>query len=265
MIVAQISDTHIRRKGRLLYNLVDTAKYLRRCVARLNGLDPRPDVVLATGDLVEAGKPKEYRRLRKILAELELPIHVIPGNHDVVEHLRDAFPDHAYLHGDSPGIRYVVDGHDVRLIGLDSTSPGKVGGVLDGDRLAWLDARLMEAPARPTLLFMHHPPFKTGIRPIDAPGFVGIERLADIVRRHPQIERIACGHIHRSMQMRWCGTIACTAPSTAHQFVLDLRERHPLGFVLEPAGFLLHVWQDGAMMTHACFVDGFGGAHALRS
>ena len=70
MIIAQISDTHIKRKGRLLHHMIDTARYLKRAVKRLNHLDPPPDVVLATGDLTESGKPKEYRRLRKILADL---------------------------------------------------------------------------------------------------------------------------------------------------------------------------------------------------
>jgi len=41
-------------------------------VAHVNALDPRPDVVLATGDLVEGGKPEEYARLRRLLAPLDM-------------------------------------------------------------------------------------------------------------------------------------------------------------------------------------------------
>jgi len=256
VIVAQITDLHIKRKGQLLHHMINTAKYLRRCIARLNALDPRPDLVLATGDLVEAGKPKEYRRLRKILSALELPLFLIPGNHDVREHLREAFPEHTYLPESGP-LQYTLEHLVVRLIGLDSTAPGRTGGEFDEDRLAWLDARLSEQPHRPTLLFMHHPPFRTGIRQLDALGFRGVEAFGDIVERHPQVERIVCGHIHRAMQVRWRGTIACTAPSTAHQLVLELRERQPLGFVLEPPGFLLHVWDGATLVSHAALVDGF--------
>jgi 3',5'-cyclic AMP phosphodiesterase CpdA len=35
--------------------------------------------VVATGDLVDRGKTKEYRRLRKILADLAIPVYLIPA------------------------------------------------------------------------------------------------------------------------------------------------------------------------------------------
>jgi 3',5'-cyclic AMP phosphodiesterase CpdA len=263
MIVAQISDLHIMRKGRVLYHMINTAKYLRRCIARLNALEPRPDAVIATGDLVDAGKPKEYKRLRKVLEDLRIPLYVVPGNHDRSEAFRAAFADHRYLPADGPAAQYVIDAYDVRLVGLDTTRPGEAGGGLDERCLTWLDERLAEAPERPTLIFMHHPPFKTGIRQLDASGFQGVERFGAIVERHAQIERIACGHIHRAMQVGWRGTVACTAPSTAHQFALELRERRPLGFTLEPPGFLLHVWEDGAMITHECNVSTYDGPYPL--
>ena len=57
MIVAQISDLHIRPKGQLAYRRVDTATYLKRCVEQLVAMTPRPDLVLATGDLVDVGHP----------------------------------------------------------------------------------------------------------------------------------------------------------------------------------------------------------------
>jgi 3',5'-cyclic AMP phosphodiesterase CpdA len=262
MILAQISDSHIMRKGRLLHHMVNTAKHLRRCVARLNALEPRPDAVIATGDLVDAGKPREYKRLRKILEELTVPLYVVPGNHDRRAAFREAFADHRYLPADAETIDYAIDEYGVRLIALDSTWPGESGGGLDRRRLGWLDERLTEAPGRPTLIFMHHPPFKTGIRQLDAPGFHGVDEFGAIVERHGNVERIACGHIHRAMQVRWRGTIVCTAPSTAHQFALELRERRPLGFVLEPPGFLLHVWSGGTMVTHECTVGAYDKLHA---
>ena len=251
MIVAQISDTHVKRKGKLLHHMVNTAKALRRCIACLNAFEPRPDIVVATGDLTDGGKPKEYKRLRRLLDELEIPLYLIPGNHDDRQHLRAAFPHHGYLQNGSPYVQYVVEGFPVRLIALDSTDPSRSGGFLDQERLLWLEARLAEAPTAPTILLVHHPPFVTGIRPMDAPGFIGVERFGEIVARHANVERIACGHIHRAMQVRWNGTLACTAPSTAHQVVLDLRRNSPLGFTLEPPGFLLHVWEHNAgMVTH---------------
>jgi Icc protein len=57
MIIAQISDTHIKPEGQLAYRRVYTAAYLEGAVQNLLALQPRPDLVLGTGDLVDAGLP----------------------------------------------------------------------------------------------------------------------------------------------------------------------------------------------------------------
>src|ERR1051325_2628479 len=74
--------------------------------------------------------------------------------------------------------------------------------------------------------------------------------LAEIVARHPQIERILCGHLHRVIDRRFAGTVAGTAPSTAHQIRLDLRSGAPLRLMFEPPGYQLHHWRDGALVSH---------------
>src|SRR2546430_1160092 len=79
LLIAQISDTHIKPEGRLAYERIDTAWHLGRCVEHLLALDPRPDVVLATGDLVDAGLAEEYRLLARLLAPLPMPVYLIPG------------------------------------------------------------------------------------------------------------------------------------------------------------------------------------------
>lgn len=258
VIIAQITDTHVRRKGKLLHHMFNPGKRLRRAVTRLNLLDPRPDVVLATGDLTESGKRKEYKRLRDLLEPLEIPLFIIPGNHDRREAMRTAFADQWYLPADGP-LQYVVEKYPVRLVGLDSMEDGRRGGILDEERLRWIEATLARAPQAPTLIFMHHPPFRTGIRAMDAPGFAGADAFAEIVERNPQVQRIVCGHIHRAVEVRWHGTTVCTALSTAHQFALELREKQALGVTREPPGFALHVWQDGQMATHHLLVEKKGG------
>ena len=95
---------------------------------------------------------------------------------------------------------------------------------MDAERLRWLDARLAEAPAKPTMIFMHHPPFKTAIEYMDGIGLEGADAMAEVVRRHPQVERVVCGHLHGSIQARWAGTVAMTVPATAHQVDLDIRD-----------------------------------------
>jgi 3',5'-cyclic-AMP phosphodiesterase len=265
MIIGQISDTHIAEKGRLLYGRVDTAAFLARAVQHLAGLSPRPDVVLATGDLVDAGRPEEYGHLRELLAPLPMPVHLIVGNHDRREALVDQFPDHRYLPR-AGFIQYVVEGFPLRLIALDTLIEGKDGGLICAERLAWLESRLAEAPERPTVIFMHHPPFLTGIHRMDGMGLSGAEDLAAVVRRHPQVERVLCGHLHRPIQVRWAGTVATTAPSTAHQIWLDLRDgTAPLGFTLEPPACQIHLWRPGTgLISHTSYTGELDGPYTFR-
>src|SRR6187551_2297151 len=97
MLIAQISDMHVKPPGEMLYKRIDTAGFLERAVAHILALYPQPDVVLATGDLVDGGKAEEYTLLRRLLAPLPMPVYLIPGNHDAREALRDAFADKGFF------------------------------------------------------------------------------------------------------------------------------------------------------------------------
>ena len=234
--------------------MANTATYLRRVVDRLNAMIPRPALVLATGDLTERGNVQEYRRLRGILASLEIPWFLMPGNHDDRDALRRVFWDHAYLRTCERHASFALDAWPLRIVALDSTDGRRVGGTLDDERMAWLDATLCEEPGRPTIVALHHPPFKTGIGPFDAQVFIGLERFAKIVRRHHQIARIVSGHVHTTLQRPWNGTLACTAPSTSPQFVIG---RSPLGIGIEAAGYLVHEWTWNAdVATRIVRIDG---------
>jgi Icc protein len=273
MRLAQISDTHIRPPGELAYGVLDTASLLSRAVSTLNELGDQIDAVLMTGDLVDAGRPEEYRYLRTLLDPLAKPYYLMAGNHDARGALRDAFADHLYLHQNENFIQYTFDVGPMRIIALDSLIERESGGTLCEARLAWLDAQLaltcagVEAhsgAARPVIIAIHHPPFDTGIAEMDE---IVLERAAataleQIVRRYPNVERVLIGHVHRPMLVRFGGTIAVTCPSTAHQTALDFRRGVPLQFIMEPPGYALHDWHDSnRMVTHYLHTGTFGAAH----
>jgi 3',5'-cyclic AMP phosphodiesterase CpdA len=240
---------------------VDTAAHLARAVAHINALRPAPDLVLVTGDLVDAGKPEEYVHLRELLAPLAMPAYLIPGNHDLRDPLRAAFAAHRYLPAGG-FVQYVIDEDPLRLIALDTLTPGAPHGELCARRLDWLEARLAESEM-PTILFMHHPPFECGMKEFDDCRLnVGAERLAAIVKRHPNVERILCGHVHRPIQVRWAGTIASVAPSTAHQATLDLAPDAPLMFSMDPPAVALHQWRPGTgLVTHLSYIGEYDGPY----
>ncbi|SDM86658.1 3',5'-cyclic AMP phosphodiesterase CpdA [Franzmannia pantelleriensis] len=259
-LIAQISDPHIKAGGRLSYRQVDTAGALRQAVAKLERLAPRPQLLLISGDLVDFGRPDEYAALREILAGSSLPTYLIPGNHDHRENLRAAFPALPHLFQHPRFVQWVVDDYPVRLIGLDSCVPGASHGQLCPARLQWLDATLHQQPTRPTLVMLHHHPFTSGIAHMDRQPLRDAGALAEIVAQHPQVERVLCGHLHRSLQARFANTLAMSCPGVSHQVSLRLGGAGTPSFHLEPPGYLLHHWTSAAgLVTHQGFIDDYPG------
>jgi Icc protein len=258
MLIAQISDTHVKRPGKLAYRQVDTNVMLKDCVRHLLAFRPRPDLVLITGDLVDRGDPEEYQHLRELLAPLSLPLLVIPGNHDDRQALREAFADLDYLPG-TGFLHYAVQRGGLHFIGLDTLVPGKGGGRLCEERLEWLEARLSEQSDCPTIVMMHHPPFETGIVHMDAQGLEGREAYAATVRSHPQIVATLCGHLHRVILAQVGGRPALTAPSPAHQVELGLDPDAPSAFRMEPPAFMLHRWTGHHLVSHQAFIGNHAG------
>lgn len=263
-LLVQLSDLHVLAPGKVLSGMVETDALLARCLAAVQALDPRPDAVLLSGDLVDSGHPAEYQRLRELLAAIDVPVYVIPGNHDALDALRHAFRDHDYLPPAGP-LRWCVQVGALRLIGLDSSIPGEAGGRIDADTLDWLDQTLAAAPDQPTVVALHHPPFDSGIRHMDEIGLRDPAALAAVIRKHAQVERVLSGHMHRPMTARFGGTVASTCPSSAHQIEFNLQAAHPGGFILEPPAFQVHRWDPAAgLVSHLVPVGDFSGPHRFH-
>ena len=176
--------------------------------------------------------------------------------------MRAVFPSHAYLRQCAGKLDYVIDEYPVRIVALDSTTPRKPGGTITAAQLAWLDGTLADNRAKPTIVALHHPPFWTGIGHMDIQGLANPQALEAVIERHPQVERVVSGHLHRSITHRFGGTVASTCPSPAHQVALDLADDALSRFVMEPPGFQLHLWREGAgVVTHTAALGEFDGPH----
>jgi 3',5'-cyclic AMP phosphodiesterase CpdA len=240
MLIAQISDPHVTAPGESPGADVDSAANLARAIAQIEALDPRPDAVVLSGDLVERGTAAEYARLAELLAPLPLPCWLMAGNHDDRAELRRVFPAQPSLAGVPGFLQYEVDLGRLRLLVLDSLEPGTPAGRLCATRLGWLEDRLAADPARPTVVFVHHPPFATGLPHLDRSRLLDGDALGAVVARHRCVRLVACGHVHRPLHLRWAGTAVAVCPSTAHQFALDLRPDGRIRAVAEPPAFMLH-------------------------
>lgn len=265
VLIAQISDLHITPPGALAYGRVDTAAALLRSIDTLNLLSPRPNLVVVSGDIADSSRPEEYEHARALLGALQIPFAVISGNHDRRAPMRKVFPDPAY--GSNEGALNSIRGVDaIDILLVDSTVPGAAYGELDAATLAWLEDILTASATRPALLFLHHPPFSTGIAYTDAMRLRNADSLATVVKRHPRVLLVAAGHVHRAAQTVFAGVSASICPAGEQAVTLEFEPRWPEVFRIEPPSFHLHAWISGkgfgSVVTHVVPVGVFPGPYS---
>lgn len=257
MIIAQLSDPHVTVPKCDFDMLYHTAEKLKIAVERVNGMQPKPDLVFLTGDLVNGGSDQEYEVFKSVISALDMPCYLGVGNHDSRETFLTHFPEHTYLPSDG-FIQYVIEQDGLRMIMLDTNIPMQPQGTLCLDRLDWLTKTLAEAPDTPTIIFMHHPPFKTGIVAMDDMGYLDPEAFGKIIQDQDQVLGIFCGHIHRSIQSTFYGKPTIVCPSTSHKILLHLKPDDRLATTSEPSEIMLHIWdKKGSIVTHSCFTDDY--------
>jgi 3',5'-cyclic AMP phosphodiesterase CpdA len=255
LLVAQVTDTHIGSADERPAGV--NLERLDRVLNRLSALARRPDILLVTGDLADRDEEAPYRLLKERLERCPFPAHVAIGNHDSREAARAVFGG-----GDVPFFHYVVDAGPLRLIMLDTVEPGRHGGAFCEVRSAWLRNRLAEAPERPTLVALHHPPFATGIDWLTtAPGEPWVARLEAALTGRRQVVALVAGHVHRTIAASLSGIPVLVCPPVAAPLALDLAPLDPerpdgRPLVVDgPPGYTLHLWHGGRLVTHVDFVE----------
>ncbi len=214
MIIAQISDTHIALDS------PDAEQRIRDfeiTIADINALDPAPDVIVHTGDIVHNGRSDEYARAAAILANARAPVYVIPGNKDSRTELRAAFTARGYLTPNSEFVQYAIDDYPVRLIALDTLHAGSNKGDFCPARARHLIEMIDAETTRPIAVLAHHPPFEVPVGPdpinFETPEMMA--RLREALQHAGRVIAVFSGHVHRGTAGH-VGTIPATVmPSIA--------------------------------------------------
>jgi 3',5'-cyclic AMP phosphodiesterase CpdA len=162
-----------------------------------------PAVVVAKGDLTTVGADEEYGRFLDVYGAAfgDRLVHV-RGNHDAIARA-DMGVD---------GIPALVEVPGLRLAVIDTVVPGRDGGAVGGDQLAWLDQVGADAGSdgAGVLVFGHHHCWDPGsrVRPDDYFGIKpdDAERLVEVFARRPALRGYFAGHTHRNRVRRFPAT-----------------------------------------------------------
>jgi 3',5'-cyclic-AMP phosphodiesterase len=240
-VIAQITDSHIVQKGDSWQgNKTIVDERLKKVCTELN--EKKPDVVIATGDLVDV--KEAYGYFKEITSNLTMPMFVIPGNHDDREAMKLAFSDKEYM-PETGFIQYAIDDYPVRLIGLDTLVPGSPSGELDEERLDWLNATLSSNREKPTIIFMHHFPFTIGHKIFDQIICFAGDRFEKIIGESPNVMAMFAGHYHHQVSSVFAGKPFFIASSVApsHKFSAD--ESQVIDMELKDPAITYHTWHEG--------------------
>jgi Icc protein len=252
MLIGQITDIHL---GFEPDNPEEANRQrLDRVLSELIGGRNRPELMLATGDLVDRGDLDSYRRVAEALRQCPFPVYPCMGNHDDRANFASVFPQVPIVSG---FVQYCIALEGLRIIILDTLEVGRHGGGFCEIRAAWLKARLAEHRDTPTMIVMHHPPLDTGIDWMDPrPDQPWIGRFTAAISGHRQIQAIWCGHLHRTIVAPWNGITVSVCPATAAELSLDLNpidpdqpDDRPM-VNNDPPGYALHRWTRHGMVSH---------------
>lgn len=247
MKVIQVTDTHLAAPGEKIHD-IDPSARLEACVADINAHHADAAMCVVTGDLAHGGKREAYVELRRVLSGLRMPYHLLLGNHDQRDVFRQVFPETPV---DEHGfVQRAIDCAAGRLILLDTVADGEKWGAFCAKRGTWLDRHLVEAKGGSAYLFMHHPPFETGIPSLDKIRLLDPTILRQVLGRHSNIRHIFFGHVHRPIVGHWAGIPFSALRGTNHQVALDFTAAAKIPRSHEPPAYAVALFGDDGLVVH---------------
>jgi calcineurin-like phosphoesterase family protein len=152
----QISDSHVGFDKPANPNALGT---LEEAVNKIKTMPVKPAFVIHTGDITHLSKPSEFDDADRIISQVRLDVHYVPGEHDVLDEEVKLYRDR-YGRGTKGAGWYSFDANGVHFIGLVNVVDLKAGGLgnLGNEQLEWLEDDLKGRPAStPIVVFAHIP------------------------------------------------------------------------------------------------------------
>ena len=189
-----VNDLHFRE--------VACRPSFEKVVAQMKQSAPKAEFCLLGGDLADQGTPAQLMGIRDAFAKLEIPVHVVVGNHDYIAGSNRLAYERIF-----PGqINYHFEHRGWQVIGLDTSEGTKSQNTVISDvTLRWLDENLPRLDrTKPTILFTHFPLGNfVWRRPINADAV--LQRLVGL-----NVQAIFSGHFHGFTERRFGQAVLTT-------------------------------------------------------
>lgn len=210
----QISDSHI---GFNKPANPDPMATLNETLAKIRALPVAPAFVLHTGDITHLAKPEQFDTAQQVFSQLGIPVHYVPGEHDIV----DGNNPKPYIDRFAGGVAkgdgwYSFDANGVHFIALVNVLRlGDRGmGTLGDDQLAWLKDDLKgRASSTPIVVYSHFPLWS--LYPDWGWGTQDALQAMTLLQRFGSVTALN-GHVHQIQQKVEGNVTFHSARSTAY-------------------------------------------------
>ena len=174
--------------------------------------DWQADVVTATGDLIQDESAGAYERFTELVGALDLPVHCVPGNHDVRKLMQRAVNE--------PPFSYcgAFEASNWLVVGIDSCESDRAGGAIDAREYERLDQAIESSAAEHVMICLHHPPVVMGSAWLDTVGLEEPEEFFARISASGKVRLAIFGHVHQVYDDEHNGIRIIGTPSTCRQF-----------------------------------------------
>ena len=236
----QLSDLHLVSPGKLTSKVLDTNAILEETINEILSKKDyfgQIDGLVVTGDISDDGSMESYLSAYQKLSKLNVPILVIPGNHDLRDPMRKVFHENVQFSKNSSQFDWVFKFDETLIIGLDTLVEGENFGFLEEKSLDFLSHQLSNNSGSDLVLLIHHPPIKTGIYFMDQIGLTNTSDLSECLKATDRPIKILCGHVHGVYHGLLGIHPVVSAPSICSAFEFNRQEFAPVGFNKGPTGY----------------------------
>ena len=236
----QLSDLHLVPPGKLTSKVLDTNSILEETIneiLRKKDYFGKIEGLVVTGDVSDDGSIESYLSAHEKLIKLNVPVLVIPGNHDLRNPMREVFNEHVEFSTNSSQFDWVFKYEETVIVGLDSLVEGENFGFLEKTSLEFLSNQLSIHNGSDIVLLIHHPPIKTGIYFMDKIGLTNSSDLSECLKATNRPVRILCGHVHGVYHGLLGIHPVVSAPSVCSAFEFNRKKFAPVGFNRVPTGY----------------------------
>lgn len=216
--VLHLTDPHLfaARDGSLRGTV--TYDSLSSVLAHYRGGDWQADIAVVTGDLIQDDSPGAYVHFRDMLSELEIPVHCVPGNHDIRALMRSALAEPPFHYCAS------IELGEWLVVGIDSCINEYAGGSVSEAEFERLDTAIEQSAAQHVMVCLHHPPVAMGSRWLDTVGLDNGEETLQRLSASGKVRLAVFGHVHQDHDAEYAGIQIIATPSTCSQFAVGSDE-----------------------------------------